>query len=401
MHDTPARQAYIHHYLSALYEDPSTGYRGRDPLYAAARERGFNISRRDVAWWLGHSETNQLHLIRPRDTTSRHIKSSGLHKLWQVDLLDVQNISPPQNGQTRYLLNVVDVYSRYQWAYGLPNKRPPTVMAAIAPLIAQYNPSVIQTDRGAEFARFAELGPKHLQTPPYSPNINGVAERAGATLKRLIFRYMTQQGRRVYMPALPQLLDNRNSAPHEGIGGLRPTDVLRGAAHPQQPVNTKMRGWQRPRVGGKVRIRKMALDAEWRRLALVKKHYLPTWSRETYTVASKHDRGLNDVWYSIVELPGERFQLQDLQPVVEDELVRVQRPVPNWAEADQIDDRFSPAAARPARQRRAPQRDEAEGYQREVTPMRARPPPRAPVTPPTPPGRRGRAIRRPARYRDD
>lgn len=69
MNKSQQHKQYVKRILTPIYNDPKTGFRGRNKLfkYIQTLELEFPISRRDVAYFLSNIESYQLHLIRPRD----------------------------------------------------------------------------------------------------------------------------------------------------------------------------------------------------------------------------------------------------------------------------------------------------------------------------------------------
>src|ERR1700722_10374979 len=68
-----------------------------------------------------------------------------------MDLADMQTKSRYNNG-FKYILTVVDVFSRYGWAQPLKSKSPVHVKVAIQKIFNQgRKPRKVQTDQGLEF----------------------------------------------------------------------------------------------------------------------------------------------------------------------------------------------------------------------------------------------------------
>ncbi|GJP60269.1 hypothetical protein CLOP_g12188 [Closterium sp. NIES-67] len=92
-----------------------------------------------------------------------------------------------------YFLTIVDVYTRMTWVYVLPKKSDvaETVKTDWLPMVERQQDRLvkaIRTDRGGEFLSknfstwLKKQGIRHSLTMPYSPAMNGIAERANRTL---------------------------------------------------------------------------------------------------------------------------------------------------------------------------------------------------------------------------
>ncbi|CAI7799999.1 unnamed protein product [Closterium sp. NIES-54] len=92
-----------------------------------------------------------------------------------------------------YFLTIVDVYTRMTWVYVLSKKSDvaETVKTDRLPMVERQQDRLvkaIRTDRGGEFLSkefslwLKKNGIRHSLTRPYSPAMNGIAERANRTI---------------------------------------------------------------------------------------------------------------------------------------------------------------------------------------------------------------------------
>ncbi|CAI7900559.1 unnamed protein product [Closterium sp. NIES-54] len=112
-----------------------------------------------------------------------------------LDEVVMNVVGPPKLGAAgaEYFLTIVDVYTRMTWVYVLSKKSDvaETVKTDWLPMVEQQQDRLVKaigTDRGGEFLS-KEFGLwlkknaiRHCLTMPYSPKMNGIAERANRTI---------------------------------------------------------------------------------------------------------------------------------------------------------------------------------------------------------------------------
>jgi len=114
--------------LEDLYYNPknSAAYGGFKRLYQAVKNKRKNNNKKytenDVKQWLSGQESYTLfrHRLRNKYPTSKY-EVSEIDQQWSIDLADMQIISQ-QNKGYRYLLCVIDVFSKYAWVKPLKSK---------------------------------------------------------------------------------------------------------------------------------------------------------------------------------------------------------------------------------------------------------------------------------------
>lgn len=194
--------SYQKRLLDDLYYKDQYQY-GIQKTFQKVNERAgtqHHIYREQVSRWLKEQVTYQRNLQPFR---SRHIKPivavRPLHIL-QVDLIDFSNTPAP--GGFRYIMMVVDVFTRYLWALPLTSKSSVDTEAGFDRILqeirhtrrkANWNIRVCMTDNGSEFqGHFAALlatnNIKHIQSLPYLPQTQGIVERCNKTVKHQLQR---------------------------------------------------------------------------------------------------------------------------------------------------------------------------------------------------------------------
>jgi hypothetical protein len=189
---------------------------GRDRLYDLFTRTypEMTVSRRAVADFLNKQEIHQKHqrpmkrgVVRPTVA-----KKPG----WiQLDCIDMS--STPYSGYDT-IVNCVDVFSKYYWAYACKGQTVDNIKRAMeAFLDDKMICKFLQCDNGSsfkgDFPEFCkEKGIVLQYSKPHSPWSNGTIERTGGTNKRLLFQLMKTKGTSDWVSLLPMVCRNMNNA---------------------------------------------------------------------------------------------------------------------------------------------------------------------------------------------
>jgi len=92
----------------------------------------------------------ELHRPIARRFKRRRVYVSNINKIWSADLMDKSSIST-HNKNYKYLLNVIDLFSKYAYSIPLKSKSQHEVAAAFAKLFIKNKPDKLWTDQGSEF----------------------------------------------------------------------------------------------------------------------------------------------------------------------------------------------------------------------------------------------------------
>ena len=81
----------------------------------------------------------------------RKVYPLAVNRIWTADLVDMQKYAR-QNKGFRYILVVLDIFSRYAWARPIKNKTGPSVKNAFQDIMSDgTKPNKLWTDKGTEF----------------------------------------------------------------------------------------------------------------------------------------------------------------------------------------------------------------------------------------------------------
>ena len=315
--------------LKAKYEDPQeVGALGGVRPFAQAH----GIKDREAQDILSEVLSYTLHKPRRKRFATLPTMVFGVDEQWQMDLVDMQKLSKWNKG-IKYLLTVIDVFSKRAWAEPIKNKSGPEMVKALERIkkkLAPHRPLRLQTDDGKEFfnkvvqAWLKKEGWHHFSTKGDAKA--AVVERWHRTLKERMYRAFTAQNSLRYLDMLPKLIHTYNRTKHRSIG-LAPVDVTKKN---ENQVWERLYGKRlRPntkrvtvlKVGDRVRLNKKHRP--------FKKGYLPGWTEEVFVVA--HVRRSPLPTYRLNEWDGTpikgTFYNEDVQKVhvTDDSLFRVEK----------------------------------------------------------------------------
>ena len=75
---------------------------------------------------------------------------NGIDEIWTADLIDMQAFST-DNSRLKYLLIVIDIFSKFGWIFPLKRKAGQEVANAFSRILKVRRPSKMWVDKGREF----------------------------------------------------------------------------------------------------------------------------------------------------------------------------------------------------------------------------------------------------------
>ena len=214
----------------------------------------------------------ELHKPIIRKFEKRKVHAAFKDNIWGADLANMQLLSKYNKG-IRFLLCVIDIFSKYAWVVPLKDKKGVSIVAAFQSIYKQSNrkPNKIWVDKGSEFynASFKKWL-RDNDIVMYSTNNEGksvVAERFIRTLKSKIYKYMTSISKNVYIDKLDDIVNEYNDTYHTTIK-MKPIDV--NTDKETNDKDPKFKG------GDRVRISKYK--------NIFAKGYTPNWSEEVFVI---------------------------------------------------------------------------------------------------------------------
>ena len=244
--------------------------------------------------------------------------------IWGVDLADMELLNKYNKG-IRFLLCVIDIFSKYACVVPLKDKKGISIVKTFQSILKQSNkkPNKIWVDNGSEFYNtYFNKWLRDNNIVMYSTHNEGksvVAERFIKTLKSKIYKYMTSISKNVYIDKLDDIVDEYNNTYHTTIK-MKPIDVKDNTyINTNKEINNKDPKFK---VGDYVRISKYK--------NIFAKRYMPNWSEEVFVIKKvKNTVPWTDV---INDLNGEEiigtFSEKELQKMNQEEF-RIEKVIRN------------------------------------------------------------------------
>ena len=171
----------------------------------------------------------ELHKPIIRKFKKRTVYSGFKDNIWGADLADMQLISKFNKG-FRFLLCVIDIFSKFAWVVSLKAKKGVSIVDVFQKLLDDSNrkPNKIWFDKGCEFHNNSfKKWLKDNYIKMYSihnEEKSVVAERFIRTLKTKICKYMTSLSKHVHIDKLDDIVNEYNNTYHRTIK-MKPVDV--------------------------------------------------------------------------------------------------------------------------------------------------------------------------------
>lgn len=254
----------------------------------------------------------ELHRSARKNFPRRSYVMRGINETFQADLIEMQPWADQNRGH-RYILMVIDVFSKRAWAKPLKNKTGPEVTKAMEEILdanSQQIPQNMHTDLGKEFynVHFQRLMHKHgiNHYSTYSTMKASIVERLNRTFLNRLWRLFNLQGTHKWLYNLQSIIDSYNATKHRTIK-MRPIDVneenenllLRTVYKKNQTLNVeKVRNKPKFKMNDYVRVSKYK--------SLFEKGYLPNWSTEIFTILKVVPT--EPITYHLADLKGERIK---------------------------------------------------------------------------------------------
>ena len=213
----------------------------------------------------------------------RKVRSPFIDNNWSADLADMQLISK-FNKIFRFLLCVIDVYSKYAWVVSLKEKKYIAFNSSFQKISDKSNhkPSKIRVHNGSEFYNrsvkswLEKNGIEMYST--YNEEKYVVGERFTRTWKKNIDKYMTSVSKNVHIDKLDDIVNKFDNTNHMAIK-MKSVDVKSNTyINSSKEIN-----YQHP----KFKIDDMVRISKYKNIFA--KGYIPNCSEEVFVIKKVKD----------------------------------------------------------------------------------------------------------------
>lgn len=317
--------------LNKIYYNPNhpSSFSGINKLYQEIKKDkklGQYISVEIVKSWLKKQNTYTLHKPIRKKFKRRKTISAGIDYQWQADLADLQKYSK-DNNNNRYLLCVIDIFSKYAWVIPIKNKTGQVLIEAFQSIFKnnKRKPKSLQTDKGSEFKNklfqnFLKENKIHFFTTENPETKASIVERFQRTLKGKMWKYFTHKKTRKYIDVLNKIVYAYNHSFHRSIktspvlvtenNEAKITENLLGNNIQKEKITIQ--------IGDLVRINKTKKTFD--------KGYLPNWTTELFKIYKINKT--NPLSVKIKDLNNEMidgsFYLPEIQTIKDNEIYDIE-----------------------------------------------------------------------------
>lgn len=344
-------------YLRELYYTPGKpgAFAGPEKLYQAVKLEGkYKIGRQKIKQFLNNEDAYSLYKPIRKTFPRSKVVVNTIDSMWDGDLADVSNIASHNDGY-KFLLVLIDIFSRFLFIVPLKNKQNQTIIEGLKSVFQKgRKPHTLRTDKGSEFKNrwVKTFLQKQGITVIYTQNETkaNYAERVIRTMKNLMYRYFMKERTYRYVNVLQDLVNSYNKRPHRSLGSNAPAHVNEDNANeirldaflagqkktkPDKKINEKddfkksnklLKKRTKPvfkfKIGDNVRISQLKHAFQ--------RDYQQKWTGEFFKVSARYKRGGIPV-YQVKDLDDDpiegTFYESELQKVIKtgDVLYRIEK----------------------------------------------------------------------------
>lgn len=271
---------------SYFLPNSSSSFTGLSSFSKQIKSEDKTVKPNKLKEWMMEQEPYTLHRPLRKKFRRQKCMVSGIDDIWQADLVDVSKISRENKG-IKFLLTIIDVFSKFAWVEPLQNKTSESIVKALKKIIKDRKPNKIQTDKGTEFLnKPVEKLLNDLNINLYTSNSElkaSVVERFNRTLKEKMWRYFTFKNSHKFFDILKDLVHSYNNTYHRTIK-TKPSLV---SLKNEDKIYKIIYGFEKKDGDDSVVNPKFSINDKVRiskNKGIFEKGYTPNWSREIFII---------------------------------------------------------------------------------------------------------------------
>lgn len=231
---------------------------------------------------------DEIHRRVVRKFKRAQVITNGIDDVWAADLVDMNQLSE-HNDNWKYILTIIDCFSRFAWAVPLKDKMGSTILKAFQKISVDSGrkPKRLWVDQGKEFIN-KEMK-KWLTTKgitiyhTYGEHKASIIERFNRTLKTMMWKRLTEEQSDKWVTMLPELLSKYNTSKHSSLG-MSPTDASKKENEKDLWTYQYSHSLDLSAIPATTHLKL----GDWVRISRIKrtfeKGYTPNWSTEIFQI---------------------------------------------------------------------------------------------------------------------
>ena len=249
--------------------------------------------------------SQELHKPKRINFERRRVISNHIDHIWGIDLITMIKYSK-QNNNYKYILTVIDFFSKHSWCYPLKNKNSNEIINSFKDIFkkSKRKPKMIQSDEGSEFTNkqvqkfFNDNNIKWYHT--YNRDIKcSICERFNRTILNKIYKNFTLNNNTIWIKDLNKLVKEYNNSYHRSIK-MKPVDASKKSNENIVRKNYNFEiitNKRKFKIGDKVRISLLKNTFE--------KGYTSNWSEQIYVIYDIKSSNVH--YYYLKDLNGNKI----------------------------------------------------------------------------------------------
>lgn len=269
--------------------------------------------------WFKNQSAYTLHKPVKKKIARTPVIVKGVNEQLQMDLVDMQSLSKENRGH-RFIITILDAFSRKAWAFPLKNKEGNSVRLVLEKFLKSLDklPRLIQSDKGQEFKNklvqsLFEKNNIHFFTTHNQETKAQLVERFNRSLQENMYRMFTAKGHQNWVDHLQDLVNNYNNRFHSTIG-MKPNDVTK-----DNEVEIIARMTCRRKKREEKMKRRAVIPYKPGSFVLIstesrqfKKGYMPGWSKEVFVI--NRLKNTKPLTYELIDMDGTVIEGSFLHP---------------------------------------------------------------------------------------
>jgi hypothetical protein len=208
----------------------NSNHSGRDKTFYQINRQYHGIKREEVMYLLKQCRTCNVEKPKTDRVVPLPLNPTTSKSLFERVQIDLMDLTTTPDGEWKWILHIVDHWSKFSSAYPLRSREAEEVADRLASWIGMFGPpEILECDNGGEFEKVVlilakKYGIKIINGRPRHPLSQGSANR---TFKRMLRVWQRDQGTTEWARALPEIGLNYNRQVH-GTTGKTPYQMLFG-----------------------------------------------------------------------------------------------------------------------------------------------------------------------------